>query len=114
MGYDEGLVARIRSLLTGEPGLTEKRMFGGLAFLLDGHMALAASGSGGLMVRVPPDRVPELLTRPGASPMVMRGRELAGWLRVTGEPDVDDLDGPDLAGWVAEGVAFVHTLPPKK
>ncbi|ALE75477.1 RNA methyltransferase [Pseudonocardia sp. EC080610-09] len=113
MAYDEGLAARIRTLLADEPGLTERRMFGGLAFLLDGHMAVAASGSGGLMVRVDPARSAELLTRRGASRMVMSGRETAGWLRVAGEPDVDDLDGPELAGWVAEGAGFVRTLPPK-
>lgn len=113
MAYDEGLAARVRTLLAGEPDRTEKRMFGGLAFLLGGHMAVAASGSGGLLVRVDPDRSAELLTRPRATRAVMGGRELAGWLRVSGTPDVDDLDGDELAGWVAEGVAWVRSLPPR-
>ncbi|MCE3555536.1 TfoX/Sxy family protein [Pseudonocardia sp. RS11V-5] len=113
MTYDEGLAARIRTLLADEPGLTEKRMFGGLAFLLGGHMAVAASGRGGLMVRVDPDRAPELVALPGVERMVMQGREMDGWLRVAGRPDVDDLPDADLARWVAEGVGFVRTLPPK-
>ncbi|GAA4688368.1 TfoX/Sxy family protein [Pseudonocardia yuanmonensis] len=113
MAYDEALAARVRDLLADEPGLTEKRMFGGLAFLLGGHMAVAASGRGGLMVRVDPARTPALLARPGVERMVMQGREMDGWLRVFGHPEVDDLPDADLAGWVAEGVGFVKTLPPK-
>ncbi|WP_181779501.1 TfoX/Sxy family protein [Pseudonocardia pini] len=109
MAYDEGLAARIRDLVG--PAATEKRMFGGLAFLIGGHMALAASGRGGLMVRVDPARSPELLERPGATRMVMGGREMDGWLRVSGSPEIDEVD--DLADWVAEGVGFVATLPPK-
>ncbi|GAA1873106.1 TfoX/Sxy family protein [Pseudonocardia ailaonensis] len=108
MGYDEGLAARIRDLV---PGATEKTMFGGLAFLLNGHMAVAASGRGGLMVRVDPARAPELLERPGCTRMVMGGREMDGWLRVSGSPEIDEVDG--LEDWVAEGVGFVRTLPPK-
>jgi len=113
MAYDEGLAARIRALLADEAGLTEKAMFGGLAFLLDGHMAVAASGRGGLMVRVDPQRSAELLGRPRAARMVMGGREMEGWLRVSGTPEVDDVDDAELSGWVAEGVGFVRTLPPK-
>ncbi|GAA1392330.1 TfoX/Sxy family protein [Pseudonocardia kongjuensis] len=113
MAYDEGLAARIRAGLAAEPRVAERRMFGGLAFLVGGHMAVAVSGSGGLMVRVDPRRSGELLGRPRASPMVMNGRELTGWLRVVGEPDPDDLDGPELADWLAEGVGFVRGLPPK-
>jgi hypothetical protein len=113
VAYDEALAARIRTLLAEEPGLTEKRMFGGLAFLLGGHMAVAASGRGGLMVRVDPDRTPELVTRPGVERMVMQGREMDGWLRVFGHPEIDDLPDTDLAAWVTEGVDFVKTLPPK-
>jgi hypothetical protein len=113
VAYDEALAARIRSLLADEPGLTEKRMFGGLAFLVGGHMAVAASGRGGLMVRVDPDRTPSLVAGPGVERMVMQGREMDGWLRVSGHPDVDDLPEDDLARWVAEGVGFVRTLPPK-
>lgn len=113
MAYDEGLAARLRSLLADEPGLTEKRMFGGLAFLLGGHMAVAASGRGGLMVRVDPARSAELVAGAGVERMVMQGREMDGWLRVSGHPEVDDLPDADLAHWVAEGVGFVRTLPPK-
>ncbi|BBF98863.1 MULTISPECIES: TfoX/Sxy family protein [Pseudonocardia] len=113
MAYDEGLAARIRAGLAAEPRVAERRMFGGLAFLVGGHMAVAVVGDGGLMLRVDPERSGELLGRPRASRMVMNGRELAGWLRVVGEPDPDDLDGPELAGWLAEGVAFVRGLPPK-
>ncbi|WP_224392707.1 TfoX/Sxy family protein [Pseudonocardia sp. ICBG1293] len=114
MAYDEGLAARIRVLLAEVSVVTEKRMFGGLAFLVGGHMAVAASGRGGLLVRVPVDRSAELLGRPRTAPMVMGGRERVGWLWVTGEPDVDDLDGPELAGWVAEALAVVWALPPKR
>ncbi|WP_082375634.1 TfoX/Sxy family protein [Pseudonocardia sp. HH130629-09] len=113
MAYDEGLAARLRALLAGR-SVTEKRMFGGYAFLLDGHLTVAASGRGGLLVRVAADRSAALLERPRSARMVMGGREMAGWLWVTGEPDVDDLDGPELAGWVAEAVAVVETLPPKR
>ncbi|GAA4544771.1 TfoX/Sxy family protein [Pseudonocardia xishanensis] len=108
MAFDEGLAARIRELV---PDAAEKRMFGGLAFLVGGHMALAASGRGGLMVRVDPARAPELLERAGVERMVMGGREMDGWLRVLGSPEVDDV--PDLSDWVAEGVGFVRTLPSK-
>jgi hypothetical protein len=110
MAYDEALAARVRDELAGEPGTTEKRMFGGLAFLLDRHMAVAVSGEGGLMVRVPPDRTTELAARPGAAPMEMKGRAMSGWLRVDGEALTDDAV---LAGWVAIGRDFVRTLPPK-
>lgn len=109
MGYDEGLAARVRDLVG--PGATEKRMFGGLAFLVDGHMAVAASGRGGLMVRVDPTRTPSLVERPGVERMVMGGREMDGWLWVRGTPEVDEV--ADLADWVAEGVGFVRTLPPR-
>ena len=110
MAYDEGLAARVRDLLVGQ-GAVEKRMFGGLAFLLGGHMAVVASGRGGLMVRVAPARATELLRRPGVARMVMGGKETEGWLRVSGSPEVDEV--ADLADWVAEGVGYVRTLPPK-
>lgn len=109
MAFDEALAARVRDLVPA--GAVEKRMFGGLAFLVGGHMAVAASGRGGLMVRVEPGRTAELVTRPGVSRMVMGGREMDGWLRVVGSPEVDEV--PDLADWVAEGVGYVATLPPK-
>lgn len=110
MAYDEGLAARVRDELAGEPGVAERRMFGGLAFLIGGHMAVAVSGQGGLMLRVPPDRLDELLAEPGAGPMVMRGREMTGWMRVDADAVTDD---EVLARWVAVGRDHVRTLPAK-
>jgi TfoX/Sxy family transcriptional regulator of competence genes len=107
MAYDEALAARIRGLVGGEPNVTEKRMFGGLAFLVGGNVAVAASGQGGLLVRVDPEESDELLDR-GARPMEMRGREMTGWLRVE-TPEGDE----ELADWVDRGVSFARTLPPK-
>ena len=78
MAYDEHLANRIRELLADEVGVVEKRMFGGLAFLIGGHMTVAASGQGGLLMHCHPEESEELLTKPHASPMVMRGRELRG------------------------------------
>ena len=110
MASDEDLKARVRALLADEPELTEKRMFGGLAFLVGGHMAVAASGQGGLMVRVDPDETDALLEQPGARPMVMRGRELDGWLRV----DADGASPDDvLEPWVRRGADYARSLPPK-
>ena len=106
MAYDEVLAERIRELVAGEPGLTEAKMFGGLAFLVGGNMAVAASGQGGLLVRVDPDESEALVASSDARPMEMRGREMAGWLRV--DPPDDE-----LAGWVERGVAFARSLPPK-
>ena len=107
MAYDEDLAARIR-LLTD--GLAEKRMFGGLAFLVGGNMAVVASGQGGLMVRVPPADSEAWVARPGASRMVMRGKEMRGWLRVTSEAVQSD---EVLAEWVRTGVDHARTLPAK-
>ena len=110
MAYDEELADRIRSMLAGEPGLTEKKMFGGLAFLVHGNMAVAASGQGGLLVRVNPEEGAELVAASSARPMEMRGREMAGWLRV----DSADLSPEDaLAPWVQRGLAYARSLPPK-
>jgi TfoX/Sxy family transcriptional regulator of competence genes len=110
VAYDEQLADRIRDLLAAEPEVTEKKMFGGLAFLVSGNMAVVASGRGGLMVRIEPDQRGALLARPGAGPMVMRGSELAGWLLV----DAEQLGRRrQLAGWVDRGVAFARALPPK-
>jgi TfoX/Sxy family transcriptional regulator of competence genes len=110
MAYDEELANRIREVVQGEGGLTEKRMFGGLAFLLAGHMAVAAGSKGGLMVRVDPARTEDLLADPRASRMVMGGREMDGWLRV----DIDSRAADDdLGRWVGLGVDFVRALPPK-
>ena len=110
MAYDEALADRIRELIAGEAGVTEKRMFGGLAFLVGGHMAVAAGGQGGLLVRIDPDESEALAAKPHARPMVMRGREMAGWMRV----DAEGLRTKrQLEPWVKRGVAFVHSLPPK-
>lgn len=110
MAYDEKLAERIRDIVSAESGVTEKRMFGGLAFLVEGHMAVAASGQGGLMVRVDPEESPELVRTSDATPMVMRGRAMTGWLRVPAEA-VEAAD--ELESWVRTGVGYVRTLPPK-
>jgi TfoX N-terminal domain len=109
MAYDKELAERIRGLLPDEP-VTEKTMFGGLAFLVGGHMAVAASGKGGLMVRCDPADSERLVSESGTSRMEMRGREMDGWLRVTSEAVVDD---DVLAEWVRVGTSFAGTLPPK-
>jgi TfoX/Sxy family transcriptional regulator of competence genes len=103
MAYDEDIAAEIRTLVP--KGTTEKKMFGGLAFLVGGNMAVAASGQGGLLVRVDPDESEELVRTTPAEPMVMRGRPMQGWLRVE--------VGDDVADWVARGVAYARTLPAK-
>ena len=82
MAYDEDLANRIREILGPAQGLEEKRMFGGLAFLIAGRLAVAASGYGDLMVRVPPEDTDKLLGRAHVEPMVMAGREARGWLRI--------------------------------
>ena len=104
MAYDKELAERIRACLPAEPDLTEKTMFGGLAFLIAGSMAVAASGTGGLMARVDPAETDALCAADGVAPMVMRGREMRGWLRVA--PDVLDHSGA-LDEWVARCVAYV-------
>jgi TfoX/Sxy family transcriptional regulator of competence genes len=110
MAYDEALAARIREHVAGEP-VAEKKMFGGLAFLLGGNMAVAASGQGGLMVRVEPSETALLLEEPGAAPFEMGGRgAMAGWLRVSDDALVDE---EDLARWVRRGLSYAGSLPPK-
>ena len=110
MAYDEDLAGRIRDLLGTGPDVTEKRMFGGLAFLVAGNMAVAASGKGGLMARVDRDQTDELLRTDGVEPMVMAGRETRGWLRVAAqELDTDE----QLAVWVRRSVDYARTLPAK-
>jgi TfoX/Sxy family transcriptional regulator of competence genes len=110
MAYDEDLANRIRELLAGDPDVTEKRMFGGLAFLVGGNMSVSASGQGGMMVRVDPDENDALLTKPHTRPMEMRGRAMQGWLRV----DPEGLRTKrELEPWVARGVAYARSLPPK-
>jgi hypothetical protein len=110
MAYDEDLAAEIRELLAAEAGVNEMRMFGGLAFLIGGNMAVAVSGKGGLMVRCAPADTDALLAEPGAAPFEMRGREMQGWLRVAAE-DVGSTS--DLAPWVRRGAAYARSLPPK-
>ncbi|HEV2754386.1 MAG TPA: TfoX/Sxy family protein [Actinomycetota bacterium] len=110
MAYDEELAERIRDLVAGERGLAEKKMFGGLAFLVDGNMAVAASGQGGIMVRVDPGESEALVGKTNAYPMEMRGRPMGGWLRVDAE---HVRTKPQLAKWVQRGVGYARTLPPK-
>ena len=107
MAYDEELADRIRALVAGEGGITEQKMFGGLAFLVNGNMAVAASGQGGILVRVDPDESARLVEATTAEEMVMRGRSMAGWLRV--EPAEDE-----LPQWVERGVSYARSLPPKR
>jgi hypothetical protein len=110
MAYDEDLADRIRELIAAERGIEEKRMFGGLAFLINGNMSVAVSGQGGLMVRVPPDETDKLVSREHVSPMVMAGRETRGWLRVS----VDGVKTKrQLQSWVDRGVGYAKSLPPK-
>ncbi len=111
MAYDEDLANRVRELIAMEDDVTEKRMFGGLAFLIGGHMSVSVSRHGGLMVRVAPADGESLVTRPHVRAAVMRGREMPGWLMV----------GPEglrtrrqLEPWVGRGVAHARSLPPKR
>lgn len=110
MAYDEELAHRIRELLSGERGIEERAMFGGLAFLVNGNMAVVASGQGGLMVRVPPDDTAKLLSRAHVDPMVMAGREMRGWLRVS---RAGLATKRQLQPWVIRGVDSAKSLPPK-
>jgi len=111
MAYDEDLANRIRELVGGQPGLTEQKMFGGLAFLIGGNMAVAASGQGGIMVRVDPAQSEAIVAKSSARPMVMRGREMDGWLRV----DADDVRTKrQLTKWVDIGTGYARTLPAKR
>lgn len=110
MAYDEDLVNRLRELLAAERGIEEKRMFGGLAFLINGNMAVAASGRGGLMVRVPPEDTTALVARDHVEPMIMAGRETRGWIRVA---DPGMRTKRQLQSWVTCGVNYAKSLPPK-
>jgi hypothetical protein len=111
MAYDEELADRIREVVGGEAGLREQRMFGGLAFMINGNMAVAASGQGGLLLRVDPEQTDALAEDPVAERFVMRGREMNGWLRVDVDADAPD---PELRRWIAHGVAYASSLPPKR
>lgn len=110
MAYDEDLADRIRELLSGKRGVGEKRMFGGLAFLINGNMAVAVSSQGGVLVRVPPDDTERLLAGKHVGPMVMAGRETRGWLRVAAEGVKTK---QQLQTWVSRGVDYAQTLTPK-
>jgi TfoX/Sxy family transcriptional regulator of competence genes len=110
MAYDEDLANRIRELVAEEPSVIEKRMFGGLAFLVGGNMAVAASGQGGLVVRVDAAETDALIARPHAAPMKMRGRAMNGWLRVA--PD-GVRTRRQLEPWVRRGVVYARSLPTK-
>ncbi len=110
MAYDEELAARIRDLVSREQGVEEKKMFGGLSFLLNGNMAVAASGQGGLLARVDPAQSDELVAMTPAVEMVMRGRSMKGWLRLESK----DVEGDELNVWVERGVAFARSLPAKR
>jgi hypothetical protein len=111
VAYDEALADRIRELLPDDVDVTEKKMFGGLAFLVGGNMAVSASGQGGLMVRVDPEQSDALVAGSKARPMEMRGRSMQGWLRV----DTEDVRTKrQLAKWVGTGVAYARSLPAKR
>jgi len=110
VAYDEDLAERIRGLLGSERGVTEKQMFGGLSFVIGGNMAVAASGQGGLLVRVDPEASDELVASTPATLMEMGGRSMRGWLRVD-SADVSS-DG-DLAAWVDRGTTYARSLPAK-
>jgi TfoX/Sxy family transcriptional regulator of competence genes len=111
VAYDEQLAARIRELIGLERGLTEQKMFGGLAFLIGGNMAIAASGQGGLLVRVDPDESDSLVASTNARLMEMRGRRMPGWLRVDA---ADVRTKRELDRWVKRGTSYARSLPPKR
>jgi TfoX/Sxy family transcriptional regulator of competence genes len=110
MAYDEELADRIRALLGDRAGVTEQKMFGGLAFLIGGNMAIAASGQGGILVRVDPETSDELVATTPAELMEMRGRSMAGWLRVDTSEVADD---DALGEWVERGAGYAASLPAK-
>jgi hypothetical protein len=110
MAYDEDLANRIREIVGAEPDLAEKKMFGGLAFLIGGHMSVSVSGRGGLLLRCDPRETDKWLGKPHVSPFEMRGKEMDGWLRV--EPE-GVARKRQLERWVARGVDYARSLPPK-
>ena len=111
MAYDESLAHSIRELLADEPGVTEKKMFGGLAFLLNGHMAIAASHDGGALVRVDPAQANRIVASTNAEIAVMRGRPMSGWLRV---PSGDVRTIRQVGTWVTLGAGYARSLPSKR
>jgi TfoX/Sxy family transcriptional regulator of competence genes len=110
MAYDQKLAQRLRTLLAGEVGVTEKRMFGGLAFLIRGNVAVTASHRGGLMIRVDPANAAEPVARTNASQIEMRGRAMPGWLHVR---DSDLRTKRQLTRWVELAATYTRALPPK-
>jgi TfoX/Sxy family transcriptional regulator of competence genes len=110
MAYDEDLANRIRELISTERGVTEKKMFGGLAFMINGNMAVSASGKGGLLLHVNPDETEALLNKPHAEPFEMRGRTMNGWLRVEAEGVKTKRQ---LERWLSRGVDYAKSLPAK-
>ncbi len=110
VAYDEDLANRIRELIAAEDGVSEKKMFGGLAFLIGGNMSVSASGQGGLLLRCDPADTEALLREPHAARFEMRGRAMDGWLRVAPE---GVRTKRELAPWVARGVGYARSLPPK-
>jgi len=111
VAYDEDLANRVRELIAAEADVTEQRMFGGLAFLIGGNMSVSVSGQGGLLLRCDPVETDALLRKPYAGPFQMRGRVMDGWLRV----DPEGLRTKrQLERWVARGVAYARSLPPKR
>jgi hypothetical protein len=111
MAYDEDLANRIRELIAAETGVVEQKMFGGLAFLIGGHMSVSVSGRGGLLLRVAPEETEALLAKPHTGPFEMRGRTMDGWLRV--EPEGVKTKR-QLERWVQRGVSHARSLPPKE
>jgi len=111
VAYDVDLADRLREILAAEPDVTEKRMFGGLAFMVAGHMAVSVSGQGGLLLRIEPAQTETLVGDPQASRFVMRGREMDGWLRVDLDARATDVE---LIRWVRHGVGYARSIPPKR
>ncbi len=110
VAYDVDMADRLREILASEPGVVEKPMFGGLAFMVAGHMAVSASGQGGLLLRVDPAQTDALIVDPRASRFVMRGREMGGWLRIDIDAHATD---DELKEWIKHGVGYARSLPPK-
>jgi hypothetical protein len=111
MAYDTELADRMRFLIGTEPGISERKIFGGIAFLVNGNMAITASGRGGALARVDPGETEALVAREHVTRAVMGGREMQGWVRV----DPEELDGDDeLASWIGRSLAFARQLPPKR
>ena len=110
VAYDVDLADRLREILANEPGVVERLMFGGLAFMVAGHMAVSASGQGGLLLRVDPAQTDTLVVDPRASRFVMRGREMDGWLRIDIDAHASD---DELNRWIKHGVGYARSLPPK-